>query len=81
MITRPADANGHKFSHPGLDLGFAANHAFDLDTYRSAALAQTTQYEISKEDKSEGKHPPAYIPERQTLTFPSSSRQPRQSYD
>lgn len=58
--TQPADANGHKFSHPGLDLGFAATHAFDLDTYRAAALHQATQHENSKEDKSEGKHQPAY---------------------
>ncbi|KAK5092164.1 hypothetical protein LTR70_005769 [Exophiala xenobiotica] len=53
--TQQADTNGYKFSHPGLDLGFAATHGFDLDTYRSAALDQTTQHEDSKEDKSEAR--------------------------
>lgn len=81
MNTHPADANGHKFNHPGLDLGFAATHGFDLDTYRAAALDKTAQHENSKEDKIEGKHQPAYIPGHKTLTFLSSSPQLRQSYD
>lgn len=59
--TRSADANGYKFSHPGLDPGFTTSHGFDLDTYRSAVLDQTTQHEVSEEAQPKGKHQLAYI--------------------